>query len=94
VAAASEEQSRNSEQITKNIELITNVTQQSATGVRQIAHAAEDMSQLTVNLHKLISAFKVDASNLNVEDNKSKFSRSFVNENEVSIAEKTSFYAH
>ncbi len=62
VAAASEEQSRASEQITQNIELITNVTQQSATGVRQIAHAAEDLNQLTDNLQKLISHFKVDKS--------------------------------
>ena len=62
VAAASEEQSRASEQITQNIELITNVTQQSATGVRQIAHAAEDLNQLTSNLQSLISNFKVDSS--------------------------------
>jgi methyl-accepting chemotaxis protein len=62
VAAASEEQSRSSEQITQNIELITNVTQQSATGVRQIAHAAEELNQLTSNLQSLISAFKVDSS--------------------------------
>ena len=60
VAVASEEQSRASEQITKNIELITNVTQQSATGVRQIAHAAEELNQLTSNLQSLISNFKVD----------------------------------
>jgi len=62
VAAASEEQSRSSEQITQNIELITNVTQQSATGVRQIAHAAEELNQLTSNLQSLISAFKVNDS--------------------------------
>lgn len=61
VAAASEEQSRASEQITQNIELITNVTQQSATGVRQIAHAAEELNQLTGNLQSLISGFKVDS---------------------------------
>ena len=60
VAAASEQQSRASEQITQNIELITNVTQQSATGVRQIAHAAEELNQLTGNLQSLISGFKVD----------------------------------
>jgi methyl-accepting chemotaxis protein len=59
VAAASEQQSRSSEQITQNIELITNVTQQSATGVRQIAHAAEELNQLTGNLQSLISGFKL-----------------------------------
>jgi len=63
VAAASEEQSRTSEQITQNIELITNVTQQSATGVRQIAHAAEELNQLTSNLQNLISGFKVEIIN-------------------------------
>ncbi len=60
VAVASEEQSRTSEQITQNIELINNVTQQNATGVRQIAHAAEELNLLTGNLQKLISGFKVD----------------------------------
>ncbi len=57
VAAASEQQSRSSEQITQNIELITNVTQQSATGVRQIAHAAEELNQLTSNLHHFNFSF-------------------------------------
>ncbi|HMN23754.1 MAG TPA: methyl-accepting chemotaxis protein, partial [Ignavibacteriaceae bacterium] len=47
VAAASEEQSSASQQITQNIELITNVTQQSAIGVRQIAQSAEELNQLT-----------------------------------------------
>jgi methyl-accepting chemotaxis protein len=67
VAAASEEQSRASEQITQNIELITNVTQQSATGVRQIAHAAEELNQLTGNLQSLISGFKVDTFSYNMQ---------------------------
>ena len=62
VAAASEQQSRTSEQITQNIELISNVTQQNATGVRQIAHAAEELNQLTGNLQELISGFKVEKS--------------------------------
>ncbi|HRN26980.1 MAG: methyl-accepting chemotaxis protein [Ignavibacteriaceae bacterium] len=62
VAAASEEQSSASQQITQNIELITNVTQQSAIGVRQIAQSAEELNQLTDNLQKLISGFKVDKS--------------------------------
>ncbi len=60
VAAASEQQSNASGQISQNIELITNVTQQSAVGVRQIAHAAEELNQLTENLQKLISGFKVE----------------------------------
>jgi methyl-accepting chemotaxis protein len=78
VAAASEEQSRASEQITQNTELITNVTQQSATGVRQIAHAAEELNQLTGNLQSLISAFKVDEKIDIEEKSKSMFEESFI----------------
>lgn len=60
VAVASEEQSRISEQISQNIELINNVTNQNTIGVKQIAHAAEELNQLTANLQKLISGFKVE----------------------------------
>ena len=60
VAAASEQQSRTSEQISQSIELITNVTQQSAVGVSQIAHAVENLNDLTNNLQKLIQNFKLD----------------------------------
>jgi methyl-accepting chemotaxis protein len=62
VAAASEEQSATSEQISKNIEMINNVTQESAAGISQIAKASEDLNRLTVNLQELISRFKIDAS--------------------------------
>jgi methyl-accepting chemotaxis protein len=60
VAAASEEQSSTSEQISKNIEMINNVTQESAAGISEIAKASEDLNRLTVNLQELISRFKVD----------------------------------
>jgi methyl-accepting chemotaxis protein len=59
VAAASEEQSAASEQISKNVEGINQVTQESSRGVQQIAQAADDLSNLTVNLQKLISQFKI-----------------------------------
>ena len=85
VAAASEEQSRASEQITQNIELITNVTQQSATGVRQIAHAAEELNQLTGNLQSLISSFKVDASLYSSPKNLYEDEKEFVQNQEVSF---------
>jgi methyl-accepting chemotaxis protein len=62
VAAASEEQSSASEQIGKNIESINQVTQETAGGIQQIAHASEDLSRLTVNLQELISKFKLDES--------------------------------
>lgn len=60
VAAASEEQSSASEQISKNIEAINQVTQETAGGIQQIAHASEDLSRLTVTLQELIAKFKLD----------------------------------
>jgi methyl-accepting chemotaxis protein len=60
VAAASEEQSATSEQISKNVEMINSVTQESAAGMTQIARAAEDLNKLTVNLQELISRFKIN----------------------------------
>lgn len=62
VAAASEEQSSAAEQISQNIEGINNVTQQAATGVQEIARAAEDLNNLTVTLQSLINQFKIDNS--------------------------------
>lgn len=59
VAAASEEQSSAAEQISKSIEGISSVTQQSAAGVQQIARAAGDLNNLTVNLQGLVEQFKV-----------------------------------
>ena len=59
VAAASEEQSTASEQISKNIEAISSVTEQSAAGIVHIAQTAEDLNKLTQNLEHLISAFRV-----------------------------------
>ncbi len=62
VAAASEEQSSAAEQISKNIESISNVTNESAAGVQQIARAAEDLNRLTINLQELVSRFKIGES--------------------------------
>jgi len=62
VAAASEEQSSAAEQISKNIEAISNVTHESAAGIQQIARSAEDLSRLTVNLQELSAQFKVEES--------------------------------
>ncbi len=60
VATASEEQSSAAEQISKSIEGITSVSHQSAAGTQQIAKAAEDLNQLTENLQRLISQFRVE----------------------------------
>ncbi len=59
VAAASEEQSSASEEISRNIEAINAVTGQSSSGIQQVAKASQDLSQLTVNLEALISKFKI-----------------------------------
>ena len=59
VAAASDEQSKTSEMISKNIEAISNVTQQSTAGVQQIAKAAEDLSRMTQNLENILGQFKI-----------------------------------
>lgn len=60
VATASEEQTSVSENISKSIETISNVTHQNATGVQEIARAADNLNSLTVNLQTLILKFKID----------------------------------
>jgi len=72
VAAASEEQSAASEQISKNVESISNVTNESASGVQQIAKAAEDLNRLTINLQNLTGRFKFsnDQKNINQKNQK------------------------
>jgi methyl-accepting chemotaxis protein len=60
VAAASEEQSSVAEQITGNIEAINKITNESSIGVQQIALSAEGLNQLTLNLQRLISRFKLE----------------------------------
>jgi ABC-type transporter Mla subunit MlaD len=49
--------------------MISNITQQSATGIQQIARAAEDLNRLTDNLQNLINQFKID-SNFYLHNNK------------------------
>jgi methyl-accepting chemotaxis protein len=60
VAAASEEQSATAEHISKNLDSINNVTQQSEAGIQQIARSSEDLNRLTNNLQSLIARFKID----------------------------------
>ena len=52
-AAASEKQSAAAEQISRSIECISHVTQESTSGVEQIARASEDLNLLTENLQHL-----------------------------------------
>lgn len=70
VAAASEQQSGAAEQISKNIETISSVTHENANGIQQIAHASEDLNNLTLNLQELISRFKIEEPTGTLEDEK------------------------
>lgn len=75
IAAANEEQSTTSNEISRNVELISTVSSQSATGISQIAGAADDLNRLTSNLQTLISKFKLirnkdlDQANSSLKDN-------------------------
>jgi methyl-accepting chemotaxis protein len=60
VSLTSEEQSTKAEQISKSIDAIKNVTSETATGIQQMAHAAEDLNKLTENLQILVHKFKIE----------------------------------
>lgn len=60
VAAASEQQSATAEEISKNIETILNVTNESASGIQQIVRAAEDLNKLTEDLKNVVAIYKID----------------------------------
>ncbi|KAB2925931.1 MAG: methyl-accepting chemotaxis protein [Bacteroidetes bacterium] len=59
IAGASEEQSKASELIAKNVEGISIVTQETANGAQQIAHTAEDLSKLTEHLEEIVGRFQL-----------------------------------
>jgi methyl-accepting chemotaxis protein len=61
IAEASAEEEAMSRSINSNIELINNVTRETATGTNEIAKAAEDLSHLTHSLHSLVTQFKINA---------------------------------
>ena len=67
VAGASEEQSSAAEQISKNIEAISNVTNESTAGIQQVARSAEDLNKLTDNLQSLISRFIINFNEVEEE---------------------------
>lgn len=59
IAAASQEQSASSEQVSRNVHAISTVSSASAEGIAQIARSAEDLNELTGRLQKLTMRFKV-----------------------------------
>lgn len=60
VAAASEEQSSAAEEISRNIESMNIVTQQTASGIQQIATSAEALHRMTGELHLSVSKFIIE----------------------------------
>jgi methyl-accepting chemotaxis protein len=61
IAEANMRQAMSSKDITQNIEGISNVARETATGVSQIARTAEDLDRLTLNLQQLTNTFKLSS---------------------------------
>lgn len=61
VASASEQQSATSEQISRNVESISKVTNESASGIQQIAGAADELNKMTTNLKSIITRFRFES---------------------------------
>jgi hypothetical protein len=59
MASASAGRSTAAEQSSKNVEAITSVTAQTATGSQQVAQAAEVLNRLTSRLQDLVERFKL-----------------------------------
>ena len=68
VASASEEQASAAEQISKNIDAINTVTQETAHGIHEIASSAEDLHSLTDNIKLLIDQFKLKFEDIERSD--------------------------
>jgi len=62
VAQASEQQAAAAEQVTRNVEGINTVANESALGIQQISRAATELSGLTDNLDTLVRRFTIDDS--------------------------------
>jgi methyl-accepting chemotaxis protein len=64
VAAASEEQSTAAEQVSTNISNINNVVHSSEDSIQHIVNATGELNQLTHNLQKLVSKFKINTGSM------------------------------
>jgi len=76
VAELSEKQSSAAEEISKNLDLINNVTQESTAGIQQTARASEDLNRLTINLQELISKFRIKIIDSTKLGDKKRFEKS------------------
>lgn len=62
IAAASEQQSATSEEISKNVLSISRVTAESARRIEDVAHSADGLSKMTEQLTDLMSHFRIDGN--------------------------------
>ena len=62
IARATEQQSSTTDEIGRNVNVIHDVAQATATGADQTAQASQDLAQLGVDLRKLVAQFKVSAA--------------------------------
>ncbi len=69
LATASEEESATAEEITKNVEAINNVAQETTIGIQQVAKATEDLNRLTENLLELTQHFKIGKEEVQSHEN-------------------------
>ena len=67
VAAASEQQSTTAEEISRNLESITNVTNDTTSGIKQVAKNAEELHMQTNHLLELVMNFKLSNTSLKKE---------------------------
>jgi methyl-accepting chemotaxis protein len=77
VASASEEQSATSEVISRDVESISKVTNENATGIQQIAGSADELNKMTANLKELLAQYKFEnGDSVNKKTNTHTFSYS------------------
>jgi methyl-accepting chemotaxis protein len=62
IAAASEEQSVTSEQISKNVVSISKVTGETARQIQEVALTADNLTRLTEELRNMVSQFKISSN--------------------------------
>jgi len=63
IATAATEQSAATEQVNANVAQISSSTQESAAAAEQAAKACSELSNLSLDLQKVVSQFKLDTSN-------------------------------
>lgn len=79
MASAAEEQSATSEEISQNVLGISQVTNETARQIKEIADSSDDLSILTQNLSQLMSQFKFEANLKSSNKNKLNSSGNYLN---------------